>query len=157
MIATLDDDCHPAADALFAGHTRNLDAMPQWTSSQQASEWYDPKKLGKWRMAIGTAVRALCRAPKSREGDHFQGAVGLKSQLCGHVPEVPDFAHDMHTLAGRRKGRGLAYFREESTRLVPAPNEPDQYEDECYAMWKLLHSADVKEKTSGGDDRRLFT
>ncbi len=107
------------------------------TCCQQAREWYDPKKLGKWRMVVGTAIRAMCRAKKSREGDHFQAAIGLRSLLNEYTREVPDWAYDQHTLAGRKKGRGLDFFRAESTKLVPALDGPDQYEDEAYAMWAL--------------------
>src|SRR5688500_11540318 len=46
-------------------------------SCEQARAWYDPDKLGKARMPIGNAIRMMCRALKSREGDHFQAAVGL--------------------------------------------------------------------------------
>ncbi len=100
-------------------------------------EWYDPKKLGKWRIVIGTAIRALCRADKSREGDHFQAAIGLRSQLEDYTPEIPDWAYDQHTRTGRSKGRGLDFFRAESTKLCPPPDGPDPYEDEAYEMWAL--------------------
>jgi replication-associated recombination protein RarA len=103
----------------------------------QARSWWDADKLGEWRMAIGTAVRALCRAAKSREGDHFQAAIGLRSLLEGYAPEIPDIALDQHTQRGRRAGRGLDYFRSISTQLRPAPRRRDQYEDEAYRLWRL--------------------
>ena len=103
----------------------------------QARAWYNPKKLGKSRMAIGNCIRLMSRAPKSRQGDHFHVVAGLAAQLEGYVPTIPDWANDQHTLAGRRKGRGLDFFRAESTRLSPAPAEPDPYEDEAYRLWKL--------------------
>ena len=104
---------------------------------QQAKEFYDPEKLGKWRMMIGTAIRAMCRAPKSREGDHFQAAIGLANELEGVTPGIPDWAYDQHTLKGRRMGRGVEHFREESTKLVPAPDRPDPYEEEACEMWAV--------------------
>ena len=42
----------------------------------------------------------------------------------------------MHTLAGRRQGRGLRHFREHSAKLVP-PVKPDVYEDEAYRLLEL--------------------
>jgi replication-associated recombination protein RarA len=45
------------------------------TCCEQARAWWNADKLGQWRMPIGTAIRALARAAKSREGDHFQAAV----------------------------------------------------------------------------------
>ncbi|MGB5101940.1 MAG: hypothetical protein WBO04_01300, partial [Steroidobacteraceae bacterium] len=101
-------------------------------SCEQARSWYDPEKLGKSRMAIGNCIRIMCRAPKSRQGDHFQVAVGLAAILERYVPEVPDWADDQHTLRGTRLGRGLKYFRDESTKLCPPPMEADPYEDEAY-------------------------
>src|SRR5258705_3072712 len=41
------------------------------TAVAQAMRWYDAEKIGKSRVAIGNAIRLMCRARKSREGDHF--------------------------------------------------------------------------------------
>jgi replication-associated recombination protein RarA len=108
-------------------------------SMEQAREWYDPDpaKLGKCRMAVGNCIRLMCRSPKSREGDHFQAAVGWANLLEGRAPELPDWVFDKHTSKGKRLGRGLAHFRAESTKLVPAPAEPDPYEEEAYRLWAL--------------------
>jgi replication-associated recombination protein RarA len=46
----------------------------------QAMRWYDAEKPGGSRMAIGSAIRLMCRARKSREGDHF-GAATLAKRL----------------------------------------------------------------------------
>jgi hypothetical protein len=46
------------------------------------------------------------------------------------VPVIPDWAKDGHTLAGKRLGRGLDYFRSEGAKLVPPPTANDPYEDE---------------------------
>jgi replication-associated recombination protein RarA len=100
----------------------------------QARLWYDEKKLGRSRMPIGNAIRLMCRAPKSREGDHFQAAIGLANELEGFVPSIPDFALDHHTQRGKAMGRGLDYFRSESTKLIP-PTTKDAYEDEAYRLW----------------------
>jgi replication-associated recombination protein RarA len=110
------------------------------TATTQAREWYDPEKMGGSRMAIGNAIRMMARAPKSREGDHFHVAVGLRSLLENFIPEIPDWANDGHTLAGKRMGRGLDYFREESTKLVPAQSSKDAYEDEFYRLLALKGS-----------------
>jgi replication-associated recombination protein RarA len=107
---------------------------------EQAKEWYDPDvtKMGKTRMAVGNAIRMMCRAPKSREGDHFHAATGWAAILEGFKPEIPDWAFDQHTQKGKRLGRGLDYFRDESTKLVPAQTGgKDAYEDEAYRLWAL--------------------
>jgi hypothetical protein len=66
---------------------------------------------GKSRMTIGNAIRLMCRAPKSREGDHFAAAIGLREQLEGFVPVIPDWANDRHTIEGKKLGRGMKHFR----------------------------------------------
>lgn len=98
----------------------------------QAKAWWTADKPGKSRMALGNAIRMMCRAKKSREGDHFSGAVGLPSQIGGFVPEVPDWVYDHHTRKGLKQGRGIDHFRAESARLVPPQETQDIYESEFY-------------------------
>jgi replication-associated recombination protein RarA len=107
------------------------------TAVAQAMRWYDAEKIGKSRLAIGNATRLMCRAAKSREGDHFAAAIGLRSMLEGFAPTIPDWALDQHTLAGRKLGRGLDHFRKEGAKLIPPPTEPDPFEDEAYRLWAI--------------------
>ena len=124
---------------------------------EQARAWWDAGKLGQWRMPIGTAIRAMCRAAKSREGDHFQAAVGLRSQLEDFHPEIPDWCYDQHTIKGKAKGRGVDYFRAVSTKLVPAPKKPDDYEAEAYRLWAIKGEAATASKAGRHpDDKQLF-
>jgi hypothetical protein len=107
------------------------------TAVAQAMRWYDAEKPGASRMAIGNAIRLMCRAKKSREGDHFAAAIGLREQLEGYVPTIPDWANDKHTLAGRKLGRGLDHFRKEGAKLVLEPTEPDLFVEEAYRLWAI--------------------
>ena len=34
--------------------------------------------------------------------------------LEDYAPEIPDWANDQHTIAGRKLGRGLDHFRQEA-------------------------------------------
>jgi replication-associated recombination protein RarA len=108
----------------------------------QSKDWYDPDvtKLGKSRMSFGNAIRLMCRAPKSREGDHFHAATGWAAILEGFKPTIPEWTLDQHTQKGKKMGRGLDYFREESTKLVP-PAKKDAYEDEAYRLWAIKAKA----------------
>lgn len=124
------------------------------TCCEQARAWWDANKLGQWRMPIGTAVRAMCRAAKSREGDHFQAAIGLRSQLEDFRPEIPDWCYDQHTIRGKKQGRGLDYFHKVSTCLSPAQERPDDYESEAYRLWTIKHAAGKGQPRA--DDKRLF-
>jgi hypothetical protein len=49
-----------------------------------------------------------------------------------HPPRLPDWAHDQHTLTGRKLGRGLDHFRKEGAKLIPEPTAPDPYTEEAY-------------------------
>src|ERR1700722_7410608 len=51
------------------------------TCCEQAKRHHDPRKLGRAPMFVGTAIRALARAPKSRLGGHFGASIGLASEL----------------------------------------------------------------------------
>jgi replication-associated recombination protein RarA len=106
---------------------------------EQSVAWYDGdvSKIGKSRMAIGNCIRMMCRAKKSREGDHFHVAIGLRSLLEGFAPTIPDWANDQHTIAGKKLGRGLQHFREEGAKLIPPPTAPDPYEAEAYRLWAI--------------------
>jgi hypothetical protein len=86
---------------------------------------------------VGSAIRLMCRARKSREGDHFAAAIGLRSLLEGFAPTIPDWANDQHTLAGCKLGRGLDHFRKEGAKLIPPPTADDAYEDEAYRLWAI--------------------
>jgi replication-associated recombination protein RarA len=105
------------------------------TAVEQAKRYFEVDKPGKWRMILGNAIRMLCRSKKSREGDHFQAAVGQSALMDSIAPTIPDYALDHHTHAGKKAGRDLTFFREVSTLLVPK-GKPDDYEDEAYAIWK---------------------
>jgi replication-associated recombination protein RarA len=126
------------------------------TACEQARRFYDPDQLAKSRMILGNVIRYLCRANKSREGDHFQAACGLNALLNGYVPNVPDVAHDMHTAKGRRMGRGVDHFMEEGTKLSPvAATHTDPYRDEAAQLWHKKHGTRAANEP-GGTATRLF-
>ncbi len=110
-----------------------------YTATEQAREWWEAENPAKTRLAIGNAIRMLCRAKKNREGDHFQAAVGLQSLLNDFVPEFPDFVFDMHTQKGKRMGRGVEHFVTEGAKLVPPPEAKDAYADEAHNLWRQKH------------------
>ncbi len=126
------------------------------TCCEQARAWWNADKLGQWRMPIGTAIRALARAAKSREGDHFQAAVGLRSQLEDFRPSIPEWCYDQHTIRGKAQGRSVDYFRKVSTKLVPAPKKPDDYESEAYRLWEVKASSDTTAGKPQSDEKQLF-
>jgi replication-associated recombination protein RarA len=124
------------------------------TFLEHARLTYKFEAPGNARMAIGNAIRIMCRVGKSREGNHFQAAIGLKSER-GVAPEIPDYANDMHTHKGRRMGRGLDHFRAVGAVLVPQPPK-DKYEDEAYEEWQLEAKRKADAKAADDDQSDFF-
>jgi hypothetical protein len=91
-------------------------------------------------------LRMMCRSPKSRAGCHFAAAIGLRAQLEGYAPTIPDWANDQHTLAGRKLGRGLDHFHAAGAKLIPPPTDDDPYENEAYRLWALKQQGKQKAK-----------
>ena len=70
-------------------------------------------------MAIGDrpvffmhAIRYLCKCKKERSTDHIKNII-MKEFEAGYVPEIPDYAMDMHTIKGKSNGRDVFYFLNE--------------------------------------------
>lgn len=115
-------------------------------SCEQARDWWNDENPGKSRMAIAGVILMMSGAPKSRVNDHFQAAIGLANLFGDDKPEIPDWANDGHTLAGKRLGRGVDFFRAESTKLVPPQATPDAWEDRAYAMWERKETEGIPAK-----------
>jgi replication-associated recombination protein RarA len=124
--------CHEDLDTLAAPHV-----FPFVAASLAASRDRYSKSIGEARLMVGSAIRAMCRSPKSRAGCHRAAAISLRSMLEDFAPEIPDWALDMHTMKGKAMGRGLDHFREEGAKLVPPPTGDDPYEDEAYRLWSI--------------------
>lgn len=139
------------------------------TASEQARALYKkkPGNPGAARMAVGNAIRLMCRSPKSREGDHFQAAVGLADLLEDFAPTIPDWANDQHTIAGHKLGRGLEHFRAESAKLLDpdgAEVPEDRYAEEAYRLWEQMKArpagkaetvqSDAADRKTGADRKR---
>jgi replication-associated recombination protein RarA len=124
--------CHEDLDTIAAPHV-----FPFVAASLAASKERYADKIGEARLMIGNCIRIMCRSPKSRAGCHFGAAIGLRSMLEDFAPTIPDFALDMHTMKGKKMGRGLDHFRSEGARLIPPPIGDDPYEDEAYRLWAI--------------------
>ncbi len=124
--------CHEDLDTLAAPHVVPFVAA----ALAQSRERYS-KSIGEARLMIGSAIRMMARAPKSRAGCHFAAAIGLRSMLEDFAPTIPDYALDMHTMKGKAMGRGLDHFRAEGAKLIPPPTADDPFEDEAYRLWKI--------------------
>jgi replication-associated recombination protein RarA len=91
------------------------------------------KKARSFRMALGSAVLALCRARKSRINDEFQIVVYGRRE-DGWKAGVPDYALDMHTSRGRGMKRGPSHFWTEGVKLANGVDVGNPYHDEAVQL-----------------------
>lgn len=64
------------------------------------------------------AIRYMCKCKKERSTDHIKNII-MKEFEQGYVPEIPDYAMDMHTIKGRAMGRDVFYFLDEASKVEP--------------------------------------
>ena len=80
------------------------------------------------------AIRYLCRCKKERSTDHIKNII-MKEFEAGYVPEIPDYAMDMHTIKGRAMGRDVFYFLNEASKVEPLwEGYDDSYRQTLYKM-----------------------
>ena len=83
------------------------------------------KKHAPERLFFIHAILLLVRAKKSRIVDH-----ALITYYGNHTKrEIPDYAKDKHTWAGRRMGRGVKHFFDEGIALGNRSELLDEYEE----------------------------
>ncbi len=72
------------------------------------------------------AVRALCESQKERGSDFLLGWLMQAVDREGKLPEIPDYAIDMHTRRGQELGRDYAHFLNEASKVSPELPGADQ-------------------------------
>jgi replication-associated recombination protein RarA len=87
-----------------------------------------------YRLFLTHAVLFLARSRKSRIVDDLLNVVYGEIQLEDKKLPIPDYALDMHTLRGKKMGRGLEYFFSEGTKLNNEPFKNPYIEK----AWKIL-------------------
>lgn len=91
------------------------------------------------------AIRYLCKCKKERSSDHVKNIV-IKEFEQGFVPEIPDYAYDMHTDKGRAMGRDIKHFLEEASRVEPVADDyDDSYRQQLLKMIDDEQSGNAKE------------
>jgi replication-associated recombination protein RarA len=76
-----------------------------------------------YRLFLTHAVLFLARSRKSRIVDDLLNVVYGEIQYEDKKLPIPDYALDMHTLRGKKMGRGLEHFFSEGTKLNKEPYE----------------------------------
>ena len=77
------------------------------------------------------AIRVLASGPKDRTTDDMVNWAKNAVALGETLPEIPDFALDMHTRRGQELGRDYRWFVEEASRVAPEI----EGRDERYRQW----------------------
>lgn len=79
----------------------------------------------KHRIFMTRAVLHLCEADKNRNADHFQNLVDKKIEL-GQMLEIPPYAKDVHTRAGKMMGKTKKDFFESEYKALQPVKEDEQ-------------------------------
>lgn len=81
------------------------------------------------------AVRFLCQCLKERGSDDLLNWIVRVVEEQGVLPEIPDYALDMHTRRGQEMGRDYAHFLNEASQVQPVlPNRDTTYRDRLIKM-----------------------
>ncbi len=89
------------------------------------------------------AIRFLCEQPKERSTDCLKNLV-IKKFEQGYVPEIPDYAYDVHTVKGRAKGRDIIHFLDEASKVIPVW---EGYDDTYRLKLKEVIKEEIKNDT----------
>ena len=88
------------------------------------------------------AIRYLCRCKKERSTDHVKNII-MKENDKGQIPEIPDYAYDMHTNKGRFElGRDIFYFLDEASKVIP---QWEDYDDTYFRQLYRMYEEEAKE------------
>jgi replication-associated recombination protein RarA len=84
-----------------------------------------PRPHGDRYMYAIHAVRVLCHSHKERGSDDLKNWVQCQLEN-GVLPQIPDYALDMHTRRGQEMGRDHLHFLEEASRVHPEVPDRDR-------------------------------
>lgn len=88
------------------------------------------------------AIRYLCQCKKERSTDHVKNII-MKENEKGEIPEIPDYAYDMHTNKGRFElGRDIFYFLDEASKVIP---QWEDYDDTYFKQLYKMYEEEAKE------------
>lgn len=81
------------------------------------------------------AVRYLCGCRKDRSSDEMINWVKHAVEEEGRLPDIPDYALDVHTRRGKELGRSLRHFWETGAQLEPElPGRDTTYRERVFEI-----------------------
>ena len=100
------------------------------------------------RLVLIHAVLLLVHAKKSRRVDDANWAIYKDSELR---VDMPDYAYDMHTLRGKRMGRGVDHWEEEASVLANNADPDNPYTERALANHRKDKSRSLNQPTQVRD------
>jgi replication-associated recombination protein RarA len=101
------------------------------------------RAVGERRLFAIHATRYLCLCKKDRSSDEMVNWIIHSSEQGKVIPEIPDYALDMHTAEGKKMGRGRSYFFEEGSKI--APELPGRDKTYLKRIIEMLDSGELEE------------
>ena len=101
------------------------------------------RNVGERKLYAIHAVRYLCMCKKDRSSDEMINWINHTSKSGTLLPVIPDYALDMHTAEGQKKGRGRRHFFEEASRTVPELEDRDRTYLE--RIMKMLDAGEISD------------
>jgi replication-associated recombination protein RarA len=101
------------------------------------------RAVGERKLYAIHAVRYLCQCKKDRSTDEMINWINHASKGGSLLPVIPDYALDMHTAEGQKRGRGRRHFFEEAARTNPEVSDRDRTYLE--RTMKMLDSGELKD------------
>lgn len=101
------------------------------------------RAVGERKLYAIHAVRYLCACKKDRSSDEMINWINHATGASKLLPVIPDYALDMHTAEGQKKGRGRRHFFEEASRTIPEAEGRDRTYLE--RIIKMLDSGELKD------------
>lgn len=138
------------------------DPMAQIYVAAQADHFFALEKEGSQRLVLANTILYLCRTKKSRLADHFQCSVIQRKLQRNWRLDIPDYAKDKHTRAGKHLGRSWDHWFSEGCRLTGEDKKlHDPYRKLAHELWPTrIDPADVRKKQAKkkgkDDDLSLF-
>ena len=79
-------------------------------------EWIDEYEKHKKLLNLAGSIVMLCRDLNFTHGE-YKDAIIQHSSILIKAARIPDRAYDMHTLSGKKKGRGFKHFFNEAATV----------------------------------------
>jgi replication-associated recombination protein RarA len=101
------------------------------------------RSVGDRKLYAIHATRYLCACKKDRSSDEMINWIIHAVGQGKAIAQIPDYALDMHTAEGKKKGRGRRHFFEVATLLDP--ELPDRDKTYLDRIMKMLDSGELED------------